>query len=259
MASLPDIVIEECVPGLDTSVWRRVVHKVYAYHVMKNSPIDQGVPMLRPRMLGLNTLRRRLDIVHTLDSGMFENLFTRSVETHGDVFLQASEAERQAEMSRVVGRRKHIANGTVSLENLVECLAPGTACRLEGYQMLGQQGRKLTLPCLIANAGQDFSERESLNCFVPTLLRESVLVCIRSKLHGIQDGSKSVLYLGNEHMAAMGWPVYQNNVVNVLRDVLPGLSDPCKRSVAGNGLCVSQLGYMIYFALGSTKRVRDGH
>ena len=80
------------------------------------------------------------------------------------------------------------------------------------------------------------------------------MVCVKSDELGIGLGSE-MLYVGGEHMAAQGWPIYQPNLPCALREVLGELSEPSKRTLAGNGVCVSQLGYVLLFALSTIKRV----
>ncbi len=251
----PHIIVSECTSGFDITVWKRVLGNGYTVLSRKMNSADQGIPMLRPRLYTISISDETLNNEEPFDdSAKFDVLFGRSLQLTGEVFLQATAQERRREVERLGGQRPH-AIEDMSEVLLRTALKPGTAIRLEGYAAIAKLSDiKSKLPTLIASIAQEPTERMSVNSLVPTLLRESILVLIKSDALNIGEGSEQLM-LGGEHLAAMGWPIYQVNLRCAIRDALPSLSEPAKRTLTGDGLCIPQIGCVILFALASNARV----
>ena len=255
LAALPEIVIEECTQRFDISIWKMLLGD--AYHIMVRTlcPTQFGIPNERPRQYSVSVLKSTHRVLVDFESPEFDQLFFRKLKSCATLFFQGSDAERDACIKRMAGGRKSTRTMS-SRPTLQEVLPPGPLCRLQGHHMMAEHDPCFAdAPCLLANISQNPGERFGLSQNIPVLLRESTYVMIKGP--GITKGTAKIM-IANEALAAMGWPVYQEDVHCALRDSFESLPEASKAQLAGNGMSVPVIGSVLMYALACTAPLDAG-
>jgi len=223
MKARPHVVIQECTVGFALWILETLLGSAYDMFTKVVCPTMVGLPTHRPREYCVFALRGKVKVHFSIIDKEFEQLCFRKCVAEGDVYFMAPKSERVDHLNQLAHNRHLPSHPAWSLSQV---LAPGKRMRLEQSMLLAKQPKLAGRRSLITNINAN-AERGQVSTVVPTLLRSSELVLIRSpKLEevaddakdgcrGCQDGviDKHIYMLGKEMFEAMGWPMYPRTSV----------------------------------------------
>lgn len=259
--SLPTIFVQECTPQFDLNMLREILGSLYTIEARRICPTMLGAGCMRLRQWSVGFLKGKVDIVADgFGSDLFAQLFHREPVLRADDYFVAPAHEWALAVAEVCGKRvvtQLATNGDKPLA-LEEICSPGALCRLEGYKRMARRGRYAQEAVLAANIVQNPDTRPWLHKRLQTLLRNSSVVLLRSDKLQVGDDheTKSLLMTANEHLCAMGWPLYDDDsgVVSLLTEAtLSQLDSEFKKHLAGNGMHIMVAGAVLCFCLAVTK------
>ena len=250
LSARPDVVIQECTPRFDLSVFREVLGDHYIIQSRKICPSQLGAPVKRRRQWAIAVLSERWQLLNDFGGPMYEMLFHRRVVLSADVYFKDSPEHRAAVIQRMAALRSMPplqADG--STWPLMSAMTAAQRARVLGYQRLAGTPKYEHGNAMVVNIGQNPDTRAIMGDLLPTLLTQSTLVLLRSGSLGLRFGDDPLLMTGAEHLAAMGWPIFDPTVPNVFSRALPRLEEGFKKHLAGNGMHVMVAGSVLLYVL----------
>ena len=263
--------IQECVPAFDLKFLRAILGEDYAIEARIICPTQLGLGMNRKRQWSIGALRECIRMDHPFDGQLFGKIFHRVAGLTAEDYFVAPVEERLRALQDVAARRRnqaglnqalltaasHSSSSDASTLSLKEVLSPGSVCRLEGYQRLANRSPKFkSEPVLAANIAQNPDCRPWLGSTIKTLLRNSDVVLLRSSRlrcgESCGNGANPMLMTADEHLNCMGWPMYDTDCINLMKDCAPSLDPEFKRQLAGNAQHVAVAGAVLLWALAAT-------
>ena len=232
------------------SVFREVLGQRYTIQCRRICPTQLGAPIRRKRQWAIAVLAEKWQVLHPFDGPLCNSLFYRQTICSADIYSKDSQVHRKAEIQRMARLR-----GMPPLQPdgspwpLLSVLAPGQRARVFGYQKLAATSKSQRGRAIVANIGQNPDERAVFGDVKPTLLTQSVLALLRSDDLGLHFGDDPLLMTGSEHLAAMGWPIFDPAIPNALSPVLTRLDDSFKEHLAGNGMHIMVAGSVLLYVL----------
>ena len=252
----PHLFMEECTPSFDLSVVHDILGHAYNLQSRILCPSQFGAGCLRRRQWCVGALKSAVKVNFPFDGKEFEDIFFREAQLGGDAYFVAAADQREAAVRELLGtrrnRRKPSSSSVHRGKLATEELPPGLACRLKGYKMLLEHRDMRTA---IANLTQNPDCRPWLHRKLQTLLTKSTVVLMRSRRlgHDIEQGA--LLLTADEHLNAMGWPMFCDGKVNLLREVAAQLDVDFKKHLAGNGMHIMVAGAVLLYLLVATESV----
>ena len=246
------------------SMMREILGDTFDIQVRCLCPTQIGAGAMRLRQWSIGVLRERGHFVLDFAGPEFGRLFHwYSCLTAQDYFVASAEERGEAVKDMAARRAAFNLGGSATKrlrrsalpDHLSKALTPGGACRLEGYRRLMTTAPWKDSPALVCSIDQNPDSRQRLKTMVPTLLRSSDLVLIKSNNIEVGDG---LLLTANEHLNVMGWPMYDESKVNLLRDVHTQLEPFFKKQLAGNGMHVGIAGAVLLFLMASLVLNEEG-
>ena len=220
-------------------------------------PTDFGWPGRRKRLWSVSFRRATLAPKFGMNAAQFDKLFFSSVACTGEVFLNASDAERQRQLRQAAESRRLPAtqpDGGAWRHEYI--LGPGRISRLAGYRrLLESSPSKVSASALIvANLKQnpDVIRAVSHEVF-PTLLREADLWILKSDRLGVTPEMWPAPLVPEDYMLVMGWPLQADE--SSLANAFGKLPGKVLKSLAGNGMNIKVAGAVIFYALSCSTRV----
>lgn len=261
--SKPNVFIQECTPQFDLSVMRRILGDLYDIEARRICPTMLGAGNMRMRQWCIGWRKGSAVVEGGFSGPLFEQLFFRTSVLKADSYFVAPDSERDQALRDIAARRA--ASPALSQNRpatLEEVLSPGTMCRLEGYRRLMRSERFQDRQVLAANIGQDPGARPWLHDKLQTLLRHSVVVLLRSAQLRVGErfGKTSLVMTAEEHLFAMGVPLFDDDnteVVNLIKPALKPLDSDFKKHLAGNGMHIMVAGAVLCFALAAIETRPD--
>jgi hypothetical protein len=235
-ATKPDWVIQECTVRFDHAIVEQILGEFYDVQWVMVCPRDLGLPCSRPRKWTVSVLKSKWRPTMALQSKEFKQLFHRKLKLNGEVFFQAPAAELVEFARELIGTSDHnsiIDESNVHLVDWKALVSSSSWSRWEQYLEEAAKEKYADKDALIANIYQNCGDQgfTSMMQEIPTLLRfTSFLVLIRSR-----SGKVLRPMTSNEHLASMGWPIW-NPTACALQPVLHKLTSQQKKALAGNGM-----------------------
>ena len=257
---LEDMLFQENVPSYPHEA--KLVIPLQHSHVVVRVVVgleDLGWPSRRRRSFCCGLSRRTLRWVGPLtDEGVqrdFMSLFKRRTVLNGDVFQLAPDAEVQASHRRMfrlrgvhVGAGEHIDS---SRETLLEMLPPGARVRLARHLEAMQANSRASAPYLV-DLEQWPGVGATCGPWFPSQLRHGTVAALGCENERV--------FLGSEHLAALGWHLFDIDGVPFLSSIagiLTRAGQATQKSWSGNGMGLPAIYAWMLYVLGNTVRVDD--
>ena len=254
----PDIWIQECTPRFDMTLLEEVLGADYIIQQRCITPQNLGWPVSRSRQWSIGVKKTKFEVIVELNDQQFEALFFREAISKCDVFFEDSDANRceYMRLQRRACERHQLVPGSTSLR-LAECLGPGAAFRLQGYiSKCENEPQYKYAEVVVANVTQDPKGRPvMMRNHLPCLLTRSTMVLLKSKARDVGNAGLRgpMLMTPQEHLLAMGWPLWGSPHTCNIKNALSGLSLDFTKHMAGNGMHVAVAGAMLLYALSCTR------
>lgn len=234
--ALPVVIVQECTPLFDVDMFREVLNggqANYSVQTVVFSPEQLGIPVRRTRQY---CVCWRQDMLRSILGWTADNLSLYAaapMQQTGLVFFRAP-------ASLVLQEQRLLSQGARS--------------RLRDFVA---EGRRLALPCFLADINQNVAFHGALGVHCPCLCRSSIVwgMDLRGKTGGVDR-----LLLPYELLGVAGWPVLLP-ARHELSEVLPGvfrfavvfheqgLSGHALTAVCGNAMHVAQVACALAFAI----------
>lgn len=232
-AGAPDIIVNECTPFWLADDFFAAMYGDDAYvNSAVYSPTDMGIPMNRPRKCTIVIPGEARAPVFPFSLRLLRQVAFRTLCLRGSVFLQDSKEEIKEFLDEMAARRKLVPRADGRPYPCRQILDPGSGQRLAAFV---ERATDLDVNADISQTVGFTNAMESL----PTLVKNS---------------QPYNLHLPQELFCAQGIPFY------VSADGLRGLVPPQllevhtdllkqAKKMAGNGMCVAQVGAALACAL----------
>ena len=243
---LPDIIINENVPGFDAKKFFRLIFPMCAVGSAVFSPADLGIPTHRPRrytMVCPDRASRLFGVIEFSEALLGEVCF-RQIHLRGSIYLQAPQEDIKVAMDELAESRGLSARPAGKSYRCKYVMMTGDRLRMEQYRERRMQDNAADMDVNI-----DCSQTTTFGGYMqlmPTLLKNS----------SIYNLEADRLYLLTEVMAAQGFPRFLASDLEAC-DHLPdedfyrtfdGMVARRKKGMLGNAMCVSQVGCAIAIA-----------
>ena len=261
----PDIVIQECTPRFDLVMIREALGQEFDIQARHVCPSMLGLGVQRPRLWSIITYKPAVQWVERFDGPAFSKIFHRTGSTLiGQDYFVASQEERTKALEFMAclhtspGSRKRAKSSCKarSAETVASALPVGGQCRLAGYVKLIQESWKFAhCNSVVINVDQNPAKRAIMNQNMPTLLTDSNMVMLQRSPRSRPSGPSRIqatLMVPDEHLYAMGWPMFPDKANNIMRDVVDFLPGAVKKKFAGNDMHIAVAGAILDTALSFT-------
>ena len=255
-ARKPSFVIEECTPRFKHWVLQHVfvtlTNGQYSLESRVMSPVDVGIPVSRPRQWCILLNKAKLKPVMPFSGPEVAGVFFRSAILIGDIFFTecGGPIEKQQFKHRLLqqrGLRWKSGKCKMFRQKSSAFLGSGNRVRLARYKKMAQQRG---LESGIVDVGQDPGHCQRISSYMPTLLRRSVMVELKS----------SEVLLPSAGFDVMGLPLHKPAGVKYscpFTSLLRELTDSDMRHLCGNSMHSSMVGLCILYVLACTTMVES--